>query len=208
MNEDNIRRRIKELLEVKASTSSVGSHEVFQGAVTVLAAVYGPESPQVNDLKVVGGPQHQGLVDVIGRGDAAKGALRSLEGNLDAGLLGSLRAQHTGAVIADFVSLARQQLDEGTKEVAAVLAAAVYEDTIRRMGQEFAGIDDRPKLADVLIQLKGKGIIKDAQFTIAQSYLKFRNDALHADWEKIERESVMSILSFAEEMILRKFSTH
>ncbi len=61
----------------------------------------------------------------------------------------------------------------------------------------------RPKLADVLEALKRSGVLEEAQFTIAQSYLKFRNDALHADWEKIERESVASILGFTETLIMR-----
>ena len=90
--------------------------------------------------------------------------------------------------------------------MAAVLAAAVYEDTIRRMGFMFAGITDRPKLQMVINSLKERGTLKGAQVSIAQSYLPFRNDALHADWGKIERESIMSVLGFVEELLVKHFS--
>ena len=87
-----------------------------------------------------------------------------------------------------------------------VLAAAAYEDVIRRMGSELASVEGRPKLSEVLEVLKREGVLKDAQFTIAQGYLKFRNDALHADWEKIEQPSIDSVLAFTERLILDHFS--
>ena len=42
--------------------------------------------------------------------------------------------------------------------------------------------------------------------TVALSYLKFRNDSLHADWNKVERSQVQSCLSFAEQLLLKHFS--
>lgn len=210
MDENAIRRRIDELLSVNgAHTNQDASHEVFQGALTLLAAVYGPDSPQVKDLQSVAAARVKGASDSFSRGPAAIGALKSLRGDLDAGLVGTLRAQMAGGVIADFLGLARHALREpgdGAKNVAAVLAAAIYEDTIRRLGSELAGITDRPRLTEVLEQLKSKGVLRDAQFTIAQSYLKFRNDALHADWERVQRESVASALGFVEQLLLKHFS--
>lgn len=90
--------------------------------------------------------------------------------------------------------------------MAAVLAAAAFEDTIRRIGDELGSITGRPKLAAVLESLKKAGVLQGAQFSIAQSYLPFRNAALHADWDKIERESVASVLGFVEQLILKHFA--
>jgi len=87
-----------------------------------------------------------------------------------------------------------------------VLIAAAYEDVIRRMGTELAGVADRRSLADVLDELKRAGQLMGAQLTIAQGYLKFRNDALHADWQKLERASVVSVIGFVEQLILKHFS--
>jgi len=58
----------------------------------------------------------------------------------------------------------------------------------------------------VLNKLKDAGVIKSPQLGIAQSYLSFRNHALHANWDKIEKESVASVLGFVEELLLKHFS--
>jgi hypothetical protein len=50
------------------------------------------------------------------------------------------------------------------------------------MGATLAGVVGRPPLSDVLTALKNAKVLEGATFTTAQSYLKFRNDALHADW--------------------------
>ena len=137
------------------------------------------------------------------------GLLTTLLSELDAGLIGNLQQQIAGEVLGDLIQLAKAALSEntpGTTNVAAVLVAASYEDTIRRMGNQLAGITDRRDLEKVLIVLKEKGHLKGAQVGIAQSYLKLRNDALHADWDDIEKESVKSCLSFVEGLLLRHFS--
>jgi hypothetical protein len=208
VDEGPIRRRLAEVLSISEYSSDEAAYQVVQGALSLLGAVYGPDSLQVKELVDVAKRRSAGYPPGS-IGEAAKGALRNLQGDLEAGLVGSLRARLTGAVISDFVELARLQLAEGTeqaKNVAAVLAAAVYEDTIRRMGAELAGVTGRPKLADVLGELKSCGVLQDAQFGIAQAYLQFRNDALHADWGKVERESVASILGFVENLLLKHFS--
>ncbi len=122
--------------------------------------------------------------------------------------MGSLKQQLSGEILSDFILLARgatAEKGDGAKNVAAVLAAAVFEDTIRRMGSELAGVQDRPDLQDVIIELKKEQILEGPQIAIAQSYLKFRNDALHADWDKIERSSIQSILGFVEQLLLKHF---
>ncbi len=137
------------------------------------------------------------------------GLLENLKSEIESGMLGSLKSRLAGEVLSDFIQLAREALSEsnqGARNVAAVLAAAAYEDTIRRMGSELAGIQGRPDLQDVIIELKQKGILEGPQVAIAQSYLKFRNDALHADWNKIDTPSIHSILGFVEHLLVKHFS--
>jgi hypothetical protein len=139
----------------------------------------------------------------------AKGALQNLKDEIEAGLTGSLRHQVTGEVLTDFIQLARAALDEpgdGAKNVAAVLAAAAFEDTLRRMGQTLAGIVGKEDLPNVLTALKDAGIIQGPQVGIAQSYFTFRNKALHANWSEIQRESVLSALAFVEGLLMKHFS--
>jgi hypothetical protein len=51
---------------------------------------------------------------------------------------------------------------------------------IRRMGSELAGVQE--ELEEVIIALKNAGVLEGGEVGTAQSYLKFRNDSLHADW--------------------------
>ena len=61
-------------------------------------------------------------------------------------------------------------------------------------------------MEDVINQLKNEGHFQGAQVGIALSYPKWCNDALHADWENIEAESVNSCISFVEALLLKLFS--
>ena len=113
-------------------------------------------------------------------------------------------------MLSDFVQLARAALEDnsdGATHVAAVLAAAAFEDTIRRLGRDFAGVMGRDDLSDVITALKNAGVLKAPQLGIAVSYLSYRNHALHANWEKIERASVVSVLSFVEQLLIQHFGS-
>ncbi|HME72197.1 MAG TPA: hypothetical protein VKM54_20355 [Myxococcota bacterium] len=91
------------------------------------------------------------------------------------------------------------------KNVAAVLTAAAFEDILRRMGELFAGVSGRPKLEDVLNAIKDAGLLPEAQVRIAHTGLAFRNDALHADWIKIDRNSVQQYLGLVEGWLSERF---
>lgn len=199
--ETAIRGRIEQLL-ARGFQSTSAEAEMYQGAISIVAQLYGAGSPQLEELQKAGLPPRL-------CGSQAHGALISARADLDAGLVGSLRRQLTGSVLADFVALARQALDESvaaSDNVAAVLAAAAYEDSIRRLGRERARILDRPKLEEVLQGLRTERVLTDTQFTIAQGYLNFRNNALHADFAKIERASTVSVLAFVEALLVAHFS--
>jgi len=192
------------------------AYELLNGAISLVTICYGPESTQCSGLinyrdELVSNSinEHQRKQTMVHAIHFTNGAIATLLSELDVGLVGNLQQQIAGEVLGDLIQLAKVALSENKPEtinVAAVLAAASYEDTIRRMGNQLAGITDRRDLEKVLIVLKEKGHLKGAQVGIAQSYLKFRNDALHADWDDIEKESVNSCLSFVEGLLLKHFS--
>lgn len=106
-------------------------------------------------------------------------------------------------------SLAKQILADNTdaiKNVAAVLVAAAFEDIIRRMRAELGHVVGRPELQSVVIALKDAGVLKGGEPGLAQSFLKFRNDSLHADWPKVQRTQVESCLAFIEAVLVNHFS--
>ena len=80
------------------------------------------------------------------------------------------------------------------------------EDLMRRMGSELAGVTGRPNLEEVLSALKNAGILKGGEVGTAQSYLKFRNDSLHADWAKVQKSQVQSCTAFIEALLVKHFS--
>ncbi len=199
MDIDAISTRVDELLAIRLGEHfRENDNTLLQGAISLLSAVYGSSSTQLAPLKAQHTSPYSGA-------RTARAALLNLKRELELGLLGNLRMTLAGETIADLITLAKQCKDD-SKEVAAVLAAAAFEDTIRRLGSERAGVSGRPDLADVLTILKDQGITQGPQVGIAQSYLKFRNDALHADWDKIENESIAAVLGFVEILILKHFS--
>ena len=58
---------------------------------------------------------------------------------------------------------------------------------------------------DLIGRLKVAGVL-GAALSTASGYLKFRNDALHADWSKIDAATVQSCLAFVEGLLLQHFS--
>jgi hypothetical protein len=186
--------------------------ELPHATISLLSLVYGERSPQLASYskeidKIRADTHGAGNPSLMVR--SAHGALSSLKREIESGLIGSLRQQITGEVLTDLVQLSRtiitEQSDQG-KNVAAVLAAAAFEDTIRRMGKTLAGVIGQDDLSDVLKKLKDAGTMQGAQVGIAQSYLSFRNHALHANWDKIEKESIHSVLGFVEQLLLKHFS--
>ena len=85
---------------------------------------------------------------------------------------------------------------------AAVLAAAAFEDVLRRLA-DLKGVAHKEKLADVLMALKDLGILQGAEVGIAQSYLSFRNRSLHAQWNEVDGPAIESALAFIEQLILK-----
>lgn len=209
MTNADIITRIDELLGLPAGNTA----ELLNGCISLLSLVYGPSSPQLEYFKVsiaaVGKGALAGGFERVEKNRVAQGTLKSLKRDIESGLTANLRQQITAEVLTDFIQLSRSALNEGgvgAKNVAAVLAAAAFEDTIRRMGEDLAGVVGKDDLSEVLKKLKDAGVMQSPQVGIAQSYLSFRNHALHANWENIERESIHSVLGFVEQLLLKHFA--
>jgi hypothetical protein len=40
---------------------------------------------------------------------------------------------------------------------------------------------------------------------VVQSHFQFRNDAMHADWNKIDRVAVSTVFALVQELLLKHF---
>ena len=133
------------------------------------------------------------------------GILRGIQHDIKSGMLSDFRQLLQAEIFADFIALAKGALDDN-KDVAAVLACAALEDALKRVAiKENLDVDDKD-MSEVINALKAKGVIKGAQAPIVQSYVKLRNKAFHADWDKFDKESVSSVIGFTEQFLLTKFS--
>ena len=210
MLEDKIKERIEELLKTPYSSHDVErSTEVFHGALNLLTMLYGADSPQVkalNDGAKQIDPANRSIA--LSTAYAARGSLRNLLGDLQLGLVRNLEREIAGGVLSDFLSAASAALNEKTetgKNIAAVLVAATFEDTLRRMASTLCGISTRPALQEIVIALKDKGVLKGPQVGVVQAHLKFRNDALHANWADIDTGTVTNAIGLVQNLLLTHF---
>lgn len=219
ISNDALLARVRGLLEkVRPADAShvnwdVVGPEIINGTQSLMEIVYGPNSGRIETFleaarTVRDSTDRRMSFRLHDAARVAEGILHTLEAEIEAGLVGDLERQVAGGILGDFIQLGRAALDqggEGSKNVAAVLAAAAYEDTIRRMGREFAGVIGQDDLEKVIGALKHAGVLVGSQVSIASSFLTFRNHALHAHWDKVERESVQSVLGFVQELLMKHF---
>ena len=187
--------------------------EAAQFATSMLTALYGIESPQ---LRAFRGASEAVSKSKEGMGGKAfelsalsLGTISNAKAELQAGLIVRLRVLVAGEILAELVRLGKEILEAKTdaaKNVAAVLVAAAFEDLVRKMGEEFAGVTDRPKLENVINTLKNADVIKGGQIGTALSFLKFRNDSLHADWDEVDRSQVQSCIGLIDALLVKHFS--
>ena len=187
--------------------------DLIPGATSLLSAVYGVNSPQLKAFTDALAQQAKGASNpgnaAFYQQGYALGTVQNVVAEIRQGLISNIRTQVAGEVFAELIGLAKETLSDNTessKNVAAVLVAAAFEDVIRRMGAELAGVAGRPKLDSVLTELKAKGVLVGGETGLAQSYLKFRNDSLHADWANVQRSQIESCVAFLESMLLKHFS--
>jgi hypothetical protein len=183
----------------------LGVWEAVQAATSMLTALYGAESPQLRQFQSL--CADVGNVFMIQQG--ALDAIRNAKDELEGGLIGNVRVEIAGEILAELIHLGKDVLVDRTaeaKNVSAVLVSAAYEGLIRRMGEDLAGVTGRPKLEDVISHLKSSDVLKGGQVGTALSYLRFRNDSLHADWAKVDRSQVESCLAFIESLLTKHFS--
>jgi len=136
---------------------------------------------------------------------SSSGTLESIKSEIEEGLIGNLELQAQGGIFGDFITLAKESLDEN-KDVAAVLVSAALEDALKRFALQNGLSVAEKDMAQVINALKSNRLLKEPQASIAQSYSKFRNKAFHANWDKIDKVSVSSAIGFTETFILENFS--
>ena len=135
-----------------------------------------------------------------------KGIFLGAKDDVDAGYLHSVETLLSGEFFGDFLVMAKKSLEEGNKDVAAVLASAALEDVLKKYARsQDLDVDDKV-MQDVVNALKSKGLVTGAQKSLLDTMPKIRDYAMHANWEKITPQDVGSLIGYIDQFLLAYFS--
>jgi uncharacterized protein YutE (UPF0331/DUF86 family) len=211
MTQDDLLKRIDELSQRKWRGEQAYDvlGEVYSGTIAIAAQLWGANSPQVDAVKQLRSDMQSSKWSEPCKAEnlvlQCQGMLKSYASDIEDGRLGALRLEYQGQVFADFVNTAKAALAEGAKDVAAVLAAAALEDTLKRYAEAKGQDVDDKDLTTVVNALKGVGLLSSTQSALLKGMVQYRNKALHAEWAKIGEPEVSSVLAFLEEFLSRNF---
>jgi len=210
INKEKIIQRIDELINLAASSMRDfrGGGELISGTINILEALYGANSNKCKayiDLYQCYMKEQNKLPHLREIVSSTSGVLKSIKDEIESDLVGNLERQALGGIFGDFITLARESLDE-SKDVAAVLVSAAFEDTLKRFALQNGLNVSEVDMSEAINALKSKGLLKGPQASVVQSYVKLRNKAFHAEWDKIDKETVNSAISFTETFLLEHFS--
>lgn len=182
-------------------------NEVYQNTLNLLPSIYGAQSIQMIELRKVWEKNSTAaMTHINARHTHLLGLLRATVSDLRNDYISNPLHQATGAVLGDFIGLAKIQLDEGYKDVAAVLACAAFEDAMKRKAQELEMETEDRELTQIVNGLKAARIFQGAQPAIITGFIRLRNNAMHADWVKVRPPEVSSLIGFTEQFLLEHFS--
>ncbi len=184
--------------------------ECFAGTISVLESLYGRDSLQLRSLletkKEFSKSTFSSSYRTSYLAQTIRGILRNAQEELNRGLIRNLQAEIAGEIIGDLVQLAKLTLKDGHVNVAAVLVSAALEDGLKRAAEKQGLVVAGKSMDHIINALKANSFFKGAQGPIVTSFVKLRNAAMHADWEKISDADVTSIIGFLEPFIIERFS--
>jgi len=159
-------------------------------------------------------PHYENFIKAYGEGSGGDTHVRTLNAlflsakeDFEGGYVFDVDLRVSGEVFGDFVTLARQALSEGNKDVAAVLACAALEDALKRFAL-ISGLQVGDKsMQEIVNALKSEGLVAGAQKSLLDAMPRIRNFAMHAEWSKISEPDVSSVLGFVEQFLLSKFAS-
>lgn len=172
-------------------------------AQNLILAVFGQQSPHYTNF--------ERTYEKCGGGESCVNTLnaifQSAKEDFEGGYVFDVDLRVSGEVFGDFVTLARQSLAEGHKDVAVVLACAALEDALKKYAS-LQDIDVSEKtMGEVIKALKAEGLVSGAQKSLLDAMPRIRNMAMHAEWAKISEPDVSSVIGFVEQFLLSKFSS-
>ena len=202
---DNILDLINQQLDQGKNLS-----ELYYTVTSSLQKIYGPNSTQLRLVETVreqvyNRPErNRSPTNDWDFKEQLYGFLRGLKAEIEGGLIVSVQSEAQGEVLGDFLSLARKALDEGEKDVAAVLACAALEDALKRYARDL-GLEVQDKdMSQVVHALKAAQVIRRPQGKVLDGYVQVRNKAFHAEWDAVDAASVEGIIGYTQGFLAKQ----
>jgi uncharacterized protein YutE (UPF0331/DUF86 family) len=127
------------------------------------------------------------------------GHLKALLEDLENGLLSNIEYRISAKSFLDFFDHAKAYLKQNKKMEASVIASSVFEDTIRKIGRK--NCLEFPKLDRLIDELKKSEIITATEMKKYKYFAGIRNEAMHANWDKISLDDVEDLIRGVEKSI-------
>ncbi|MGL4612011.1 MAG: DUF4145 domain-containing protein [Trueperaceae bacterium] len=215
MKKEVLSKRFDELLSRAETLESKDRRQWYSSALNLLNFVFSKNSVHYTQFdEILENPyqyRHPPSMDLMNDNESkwkdALGVFKSAKEDFGLGFTANLETIISGEVFGDFVTMAKASLGNGYKDVAAVLASAALEDTLKRFAVlNNLNIDDKT-MTEVINALKTQGLVSGPQKSILESMPKLRNAALHAEWDKLRPEDVSALIGFVEQFLIQKFSS-
>ena len=176
--------------------------------MTIIEQLYGRDSAHAEQFLAEkkrimgqGGYEHIKLRNLT---EHTLGMLKSFKKDCETGLLGTIRGEAKAEILADFLAYAKDSTSEGNKDVAAVLACAALEDSLKKYAALNGCTADEDDMTEVISKLKAAGLLGGAEAKVVQSYVQLRNKAFHAEWDKLGMAEIQSLIAYLESFITTK----
>jgi len=170
----------------------------------ILETVFGSQSPHYRQFEEVlpqYGVRHvQHSYDIHPIVGVLTGALDDLE----KGYLLGQEFLIAGEVFDSILEQAKQLLQSGYKDPAAVLTRVVLEDALKRLARG-EGIDDSQKASVINDDLRKRGRYPQSQWRFVQAWLDIGNAAAHGKFGEYKEKDVRRVIEGVEHFLAAEF---
>ena len=127
--------------------------------------------------------------------------LEHLIAEIKGGLLTTVENRAIAATFDDFLDHGAEDLKQGRKNEAGVIAGIVFEDTIRRISRVLGVTENGVALETLITDLTKQGVLTQLKAKRARAAAGFRTTAAHARWEEIALGDVAPVIELTRELI-------
>jgi hypothetical protein len=129
------------------------------------------------------------------------GELKQLIVDIDQGMLASVADQARAETFDDLLDQATKYNAQGRLDGSAILATAVFEDTLRRISRT-NGIPEKDVKTDTVITaLDQGGFITGVVAKRCRAAAGARNKALHSQWDEVTLQDVEMVIALTRELL-------